>query len=88
MKIQWRLLIPGVVVAVITGLILLNPIQQAQPIQIDENLDAASVHIAATTDRVIIPGQCVMVTWALEGIREVYLNGQGRSGRARLKAAS
>lgn len=47
---------------------------------IQEKVGNASIYFAADRDRLIFPGECVVVTWNLESIKEVYLNGRGRIG--------
>ncbi len=69
------------IITLIAGLSLLNQNQQSQPLQIQDTSATSSVLITASRDRILFPAQCVFVTWQLEGIREVYLNGHGKIGQ-------
>ncbi|MBC7814462.1 MAG: hypothetical protein H7175_25120, partial [Burkholderiales bacterium] len=51
-----------------------------QPISITDTYSESTVFFAAERDVIIFPNQCVNVRWSVDGIREVYLNGQGQVG--------
>ncbi len=69
------------VITLVAGILLLNQNQQARPLQVQDHTATRSVLLTASLDRVLFPAQCVWVTWQLEGIREVYLNGHGKVGQ-------
>ncbi len=42
--------------------------------------EGAQVHLSADRRWTILPGGCVTVSWAVSGVREVYLDGEGVTG--------
>ncbi len=81
MKLKSKNIIICAVLVIVTGVLLLNHNQAAQPLQLQDNSPTSSVLVTASRDRMLFPAQCVYVTWRLEGIREVYLNGHGEIGQ-------
>ena len=55
-------------------------IQRSPAPRIVEHFDRASVDIAADRGWTVLPRQCVTITWDLEGIKSVYIDGQGKIG--------
>ena len=55
-------------------------VQRAPAPWISEHFDGANVHIAADRGWTVLPRQCVTITWDLEGIESVYIDGQGKIG--------
>ena len=47
---------------------------------IETEFGGASVEIAADRAWVLLPGDCVAITWELEGIHSLYIDGQGKIG--------
>lgn len=81
MKRHTLITLISLIVTLVAGALLLVENQQAQPLQVQEQTATSSVSITASRDRILFPGQCVSVTWQLEGIREVYLNNHGKIGQ-------
>lgn len=48
---------------------------------IHDSYGQATIDFAAHRDSVMFPGGCVSVSWALEGIKSVYVNGHGSVGQ-------
>ena len=74
-------IIACLIITLVAGLLLLNQNQATQPVQIQDHTSTSSIQLTAARDRVLFPAQCVWVSWQLEGIREVYLNGHGKVGQ-------
>lgn len=52
----------------------------AAPAEIRADENGAQVWFQVSRDQVFFPGECVTARWQVEGIREVYLNGEGVIG--------
>ena len=52
--------------------------------RIDTAFGGATVAIAADRSWTLLPGQCATISWDLEGIQSVYVNGKGKIGRDEL----
>ncbi len=81
MKRHTLITLISLIITLVAGVMLVVENQQAQPLQVQEQAETSSVLITASRDRILFPGQCVSVTWQLEGIREVYLNSHGKIGQ-------
>ena len=62
----------GVLLALLILLILL-PL----PLAVDADEGGARIHFEADRRWVALPGGCVTLRWQAEGIREIYLDGEG-----------
>ena len=49
--------------------------------RVDSSFGGARVSISANRSWTIRPGQCAIVSWELEGIQSVYVNGAGKIGQ-------
>ena len=67
--------------AIVLSLPLIYLYSQSQPISLNLSEGSATIRFSADRNSVIFPGQCVTVSWNVEGIRAMYLNGMGRVGR-------
>ncbi len=75
-RLSWLLLISAV-------LAILLPLLQALGVApVGHNLTVGEAHLSFTLshDRVFLPSECVTARWQVEGIREVYFNGEGVTG--------
>ena len=50
------------------------------PPQIETTFGGATVDIRADRGLSVLPGQCVTITWDLEGIQSLYIDGHGKIG--------
>ena len=48
--------------------------------RIDSEFGGATVRISADRSWVFLPGHCATLTWDLEGIQSLYINGEGKIG--------
>ena len=48
--------------------------------QIDSEFGGATVHLSADRALIVLPGECALLKWDVEGIQSIYLNGEGRIG--------
>lgn len=74
--VSWFLLVLAAVALLIPWLASL----QARPIEEHFEQDALTLTLALSSDRVFLPSECVTARWQVEGIREVYFNGEGVIG--------
>lgn len=70
------LLIIGVIALILTALIATRDV----PRTITDAREGASVVFESPTQRVLLPGECVTLSWQAEGIRRIFLNGNGVVG--------
>ena len=49
--------------------------------QIDSEFGGATVHLSADRALIVLPGECALLKWDVEGIQSIYLNGKGKIGR-------
>ncbi len=68
-----------ILVAALFLLLVLAIAGTAAP-SIETTFGGASVEIAADRSWVLLPGDCVTITWDLEGIHSLYVDGQGKIG--------
>ncbi len=47
---------------------------------LDASENQASIHFTAERGYIWLPGECLTVRWNVDGIREIYLNGEGQVG--------
>lgn len=69
-----------VVACLVFGLPLLGFHLSSEPRVLDETYGDAVLHFTADKSRVLFPGECLNITWQLEGIQAVSFNGRGRVG--------
>lgn len=72
----------AIVVAQLVLLALL--ISQSPTPQIETDFGSARVALSADRAWAILPGQCATVSWQLEGIASVYVNGEGKVGQGEM----
>ncbi len=53
--------------------------------RIDTEFGGAAVKISADRSWVLLPGHCATLTWDLEGIQSLYINGEGNVGRGEME---
>lgn len=53
--------------------------------RIEASFGGATVEISADRSWMIMPGQCTTVSWDLEGIQSVYVNGSGKVGQGTME---
>ncbi len=84
---QWLLIV--VLAGILVGTaVLLAQNAQAQPVEVADTRSGATVSMFVSRDRQIFPAQCAYVRWELEGIRAVYLNGEGKVGAGEQEACT
>ena len=77
LKPSWRWLLAANAALII---LLLAHVAFAPAFRIDTTFDGATVKIQAERAWTIWPGQCAAVSWDLEGIQSLYINGAGKAG--------
>ena len=79
-----RLLV--LLISILTQVILLAFLTHFTPApRIETTFGGASAEIIADRSWTILPGQCASITWKLEGIQSLYIDGQGAIGWGELK---
>lgn len=79
-------LVPALLAVIVAQFILLALLIFQQPSPgINTAFDGASVAISADRAWTTAPGQCATVSWALEGIASVYVNGAGKVGQDKME---
>ncbi len=66
-------------------LALLLVILAAPVPRIEASFGGATVEISADRSWTLLPGQCAVVSWDLEGIQSVYVNGSGKVGQGTME---
>ena len=69
------LVLNAVLLMLLALAILTTPVPNIQT-----SFDGATVDISADSAWVLLPGQCVNIKWALEGIQSLYVDGNGKIG--------
>ena len=78
--------VPALLASIAAQLVLLAVAIHFTPnARIETSFDGASVEIAADRSWTILPGQCATVTWDLEGIQSLYINGEGKVGHDQME---
>ena len=66
-----------VVLILVLLIVLLLAIASTPSPDIDAKYNEATVHIKVDRAWVFVPGQCVTVSWNLEEIQSLYIDGEG-----------
>ena len=64
---------------------LVQAVSQISAPRIDAEFGGATVKISADRNWVFLPGHCATLTWDLEGIKSLYINGEGKIGRGEME---
>ena len=74
-------LVPALLIlTTVLCLLLVVAIHYTPAPRIETTFGGASVEIAADRSWTLLPGQCATITWDLEGIQSVYVDGKGKVG--------
>ncbi len=75
---RWRLIMPLLALLCAVPLALLH--FASPPSAVETRVGEATITMTTAPNRVLFPGQCVVVTWDTAQIQAVFLDGQGRTG--------
>ena len=70
----------ALVAALLAGLLLLLTILNTPPPKIDRVYGETSIRLAADRAWTLFPGDCVNLSWELEGIKSLYIEREGKIG--------
>jgi lysophospholipase L1-like esterase len=78
MNRAWKIRAYGVIATLVLVLLVIIVVSVFLPGQVVINTtqDGGTIYFAADRRIVFAPGDCVHVTWRVEGVREVYVNGE------------
>ena len=76
-RLRTPLLVAGFVVLLVIFVLAVSRILAPQ---IDSEFGGATVHLSADRALIVLPGECALLKWDVEGIQSIYLNGKGRIG--------
>ena len=77
--------VPALLVLVVAQLVLLFAAIHFTPApRIETTFGGATIDIKSDRSWTILPGQCAAVSWKLEGIQSVYINGEGNVGHGKM----
>ena len=62
------------------ALFLAEAVSRSSAPRIDAEFGGATVKLSADRSWVLLPGHCATLTWDLEGIHSLYINGEGKIG--------
>ena len=77
-RLRIPLLVAGFVVLLVIFVLAVSRILAPQ---IDSEFGGATVHLSADRALIVLPGECALLKWDVEGIQSIYLNGKGKIGR-------
>ena len=66
--------------ALLTSLFFLLTIWNTPPPEIRSQYGETSIHVSADRAWTLLPGDCVKITWNMEGIQALYIDGGGQIG--------
>ena len=76
-RLRLPLLVAGFVVLSLAFVLAVSRILAPQ---IDSEFGGATVHLSADRALIVLPGECALLKWDVEGIQSIYLNGKGKKG--------
>lgn len=61
-------------------LLIVMAIARLRAPRIDTQFGGATIHLSADRALIVLPGECALLKWDVEGIQSIYLDGRGKIG--------
>ena len=78
-RLKWSIAL--IVVAILLTFNTVSHVRNSPPISVTDTVGKADIYFSSNHEHVLLPSDCVMLEWDVEGIQSVYLVSQGVDGQ-------